>query len=144
MLHSISLANFTRELPSFAQIQLWKWVFLIKNLQKHKTENLHLEESLYVYALSPRCDGPMHSSGCRQLATMERTEQSRGEKSVSVAVDIVDMLTDQPEPPGSQQCLFVTTRDLTLGIGKHNAIINTLISELGFSAFLSSLAFERF
>ena len=67
MLHSISLANFTRELPSFAQIQLWKWVFLIKNLQKHKTENLHSEESLYVYALSPRCDGPMHSSGCRQL-----------------------------------------------------------------------------
>ena len=140
MLHSISLTNFTRELPSFAQIQLWKWVFLIKNLQKHKTENLHSEESLYVYALSPRCDGPMHSSGCRQLATMERTEQSRGGRSV----DIVDMLTDQLQPPGSQQCLFVTTRDLKLEIGQHSAIINTLISELGFSAFLSSLAFERF
>ena len=133
MLHGISLANFTRA-------QLWKWIFLIKNVQKHKTENLHSEDSLYVYALSPRCDGPMHSSDCRQLATMERTEQSRGGRSV----DIVDMLTDQLQPPGSQQCLFVTTRDLKLGIGQHSAIINTLISELGFSAFLSSLAFERF
>ena len=54
------------------------------------------------------------------------------------------MFTDQPQPPGSQQCLFVTTRNLKLGIGQHRGCLNTLISELGFSAVLFSLAFERF
>ena len=53
-------------------------------------------------------------------------------------------LQTSPSLTGSQQCLFVTTRDLTLGIGQHSAILNTLISELGFSAVLFSLAFERF
>ena len=47
-----------------------------------------------MYALSPRCDGHMHSSGCRQLATMEKAVQSRGEKRV----DIVYMFTDQLQP----------------------------------------------